>query len=89
MTKFGLLIIISLLILACNASVLNKAEADFRTARPNTVLITHGVGEGDTDTVYIYFRFRRPPSNETLEEIWQYQRNDSGQWILVNDHVPK
>ena len=72
------LLILLLIIVACGPSN-QQLQNDFSKLHPGAKVISADPGEGDSDNVYIHFRYKENEGAEEKEEIWLYQRLN-GEW---------
>ncbi len=83
--KFNIIIPIVFLFVGCNRGPSEAdLEVDLRSMHPKAVLISGQVNEGDSDCIYIYVEFQPVPGALRQKEVWQYIKNDSGDWIINN-----
>jgi hypothetical protein len=73
----------------CSGLSQKEAEAEFKKANPEVVLLEQFVGEGDSDNAYYHFRYRRKEADTQLEEVWLYQRQKDGTWKVTAKEGPK
>lgn len=87
MIEFRILALATILLMSCKSGLLHTAKQDFERTHPSAVLVEYGVGEGDGAAAYVHLKYRQPGSDEVREEVWQYIKNNDGNWILTNTNA--
>lgn len=55
---------------------------EFLAEDPSASIISITPGEGDSDTVYIYVKYQRPPDTTAYTEERQYMKDTGGTWVF-------
>ena len=66
-----------------------QALREFKTAYPNAIVYEQFVGEGNSDTAYMHFRYTETGSTEKREVMWVYLKQKDGSWRVMSRSEPK
>ena len=81
-----------MLILTFNGcSVISEEQAlhAFKKVYPYAIVLEQFVGEGDSDTAYMHFRYTISGSNEIHEVMWVYQKQSDRSWKVIRKSKSK
>jgi hypothetical protein len=85
--RLVLALLIALSAASCSPVDAKAIRAEFERTHPGCHVSALQVGEGDSDNVYVQFRFRCGAESKNQEETWLYQRSGS-EW-KATARVPK
>jgi len=77
---------ILLLLLGCSSQLTENAVSEFKLRNPGATVISFRSGEGDSDNVYVYIKYKKPSDENLYQEIVLYQNIKGGNYIVVESN---
>lgn len=64
-------------------------KSDFLGENPTWMVISVGVGEGDSSAAYYHIKYVRQSGGQVYEEVWQYLNEGDGGWKVAHKEPAK
>jgi hypothetical protein len=87
--RASVVFVLAILVVGCSRVSDTQARREFEKAFPEAKVYEQFVGEGDSDDAYMHFRYTVAGSDTRLEQMWLYQKQRDGSWLVTAKDGPK